>query len=179
MKQNLIVRKETKMKDNEIIKTLKCHIKRHCWDDCPNATGERQLLGRPCSQMIAEDALDLINRQKGEIERLKTAYETLKQEYDSMFSANRNLMAEVERLKKTIVDLNANLSESVNCFTRMETLYKIKCKELEVAKSEAYKEFAEMLKEKSDRGFWQEHSYVDVEDIDNTLKELTEKNDKE
>ena len=40
------------------------------------------------------------------------------------------------------------------------------------------KEFAEKLKEKADGGFWQEHCYVDVEDIDNLAKELT-KNDAE
>ncbi len=42
------------------------------------------------------------------------------------------------------------------------------------AKSEAVKEFAERLKEKADSGFWQEHCYVDVEDIDNLVKEMTE-----
>ena len=34
------------------------------------------------------------------------------------------------------------------------------------------KEFAERLKEKADRGFWQEHSYVDVDEIDNLVKEM-------
>lgn len=58
-----------------------------------------------------ENALDLINRQKAEIERLQKAGD-----------------------------------EAVSCFTRMESLYKIKCKELEVAKNEAVKEFAELIK---------------------------------
>lgn len=48
--------------------------------------------------------------------------------------------AEIERLQKTG-------EEAVSCFTRMESLYKIKCKELEVAKSEAYREFAEKITE--------------------------------
>ena len=34
------------------------------------------------------------------------------------------------------------------------------------------KEFTERLKEKADSGFWQERSYVDVEDIDNLVKEM-------
>ena len=42
--------------------------------------------------------------------------------------------AEIESLQKAG-------KEAVSCFTRMETLYKIKCKELEIAKSEAIKEF--------------------------------------
>ena len=54
--------------------------------------------------------------------------------------------AEIERLSKIVVDLNANLSELVHCFTRMETLYKIKCKELDVVKSEARKELAVKIK---------------------------------
>lgn len=41
-------------------------------------------------------------------------------------------------------------------------------------KAEAIKEFAERLKERADSGFWQEHSYVDVDDIDNLVKEMTE-----
>ena len=43
---------------------------------------------------------------------------------------------------------------------------------LKTAKAEAVKEFAERLKEQADRSFWQTHSYVDVEDIDNLLKEM-------
>lgn len=46
--------------------------------------------------------------------------------------------AEIERLKKS-------LEEAVSCFNRMESIYKIKCKELEIAKSEAIKEFAEEI----------------------------------
>lgn len=40
--------------------------------------------------------------------------------------------AEIERLQKS-------LEEAISCFNRMESLCKIKCKELEVAKSEAIK----------------------------------------
>lgn len=43
---------------------------------------------------------------------------------------------EIERLKKS-------LEEAVSCFNRMESLYKIKCKELEIIKSEAIKAFKE------------------------------------
>ena len=79
--------------------------------------------------------------------------------------------AEIERLQKTVVDLNANLSESINRFTRMETLYKIKCKELEITKSEAIKEFAERLK----NCFAISGDYLDIINIiDNILKEMTE-----
>lgn len=38
----------------------------------------------------------------------------------------------------------------------------------------AVNEFAEMLKAKADSGFWQEHSYVSTDDIDNLVKEMVE-----
>ena len=44
--------------------------------------------------------------------------------------------------------LHESGKKAVSCFTRMENLYKIKCKELEVAKSEAIKEFAEIFEHK-------------------------------
>lgn len=60
-----------KLTDKEIVKALECHIKRQCWNDCPNATEERQLLNKPCSQMIAENALDLINRLQEDKQNLE------------------------------------------------------------------------------------------------------------
>ena len=77
----------------------------------------------------------------------------------SMYSRQK---AEIERLTEAG-------KEAVSCFTRMETLYKIKCKELEVAKAEARKEFAERLIDIA-VGNW-EHK-VDVATIDNLLKEM-------
>ena len=87
------------MTDNEIIKALECCSQE---DKCPNCPYVRVggCISEDNINILLKDVLNLINRQKAEIERLKTAYETLKQEYDSMFSANRNLMAEVERLQK-------------------------------------------------------------------------------
>lgn len=58
---------------------------------------------------------------------LKEALDTIKEQ-----------KAEIERLNKSV-------KAAASCFTRMESLYKIKCKELEVAKSEAIKEFEEEL----------------------------------
>ena len=57
------------MTDNEIIKALECcwHEKECIGDECP--------LFKPindCAPLIAMEALDLINRQKAEIERLNT-----------------------------------------------------------------------------------------------------------
>ena len=94
------------MTDNEIIKALECCISSStslaCFN-CPMAKNhECNGSNTNVNKLVVENALDLIKRQKAEIERLKTAYETLKQEYDSMFSANRNLMAEIDRLKEIV-----------------------------------------------------------------------------
>ena len=56
------------------------------------------------------------------------------------------------------------------CSIRLDNLYKT----ADEIKSEAIKEFAERLKEKVSRGFWDELAYVDVDDIDNLVKEMTE-----
>ena len=87
-----------------------------------------------CVDMLAKNALDLINHQQAEIERL-------------------------EKIRKA----DNNLITSLN-----------KC--YETAKAEAYKEFAEKLKEKCYEDFQETDEmlspYVTDDDIDNLLKEM-------
>ncbi len=117
------------MTNNEIIKVLKCCVKGDCYR-CP-----RQ---KQCGETdLTELALDLINRQKAELDNLKR--DTIPKLEDSLKRANKyglevdreneKLKAEIERLKS----LEINVYETVN-----ELRNKIK--------SEAYKEFAERLK---------------------------------
>ena len=110
------------MTNNDIKKALECHIKRQCWNDCPNATEERQLLNRPCSQMIAEDALDLINRYEAEIERLEG-------DLIEERTRRKNAVAEIERLKGYVPPV----VQMVNAYDLLN------------ARNEAIKEFAERL----------------------------------
>lgn len=120
------------MPDNEIIKALEiCTISRfECDESCP-------LFGNCGLDVIAKYALDIINRQKDEIERLK----------HHCFG----IQNELEAYKDTF----------------------------NTATDEAIKEFAARLKEKADRGYWQEHFYVDIEEIDNLVKEMTESEGKD
>ena len=53
------------MTDKEIIKALECHTEMEC-GNCPYDKG----LVEPCIAPMVKDALDLINRQQAEIERL-------------------------------------------------------------------------------------------------------------
>ena len=81
------------------------------------------------------------------------------------------LLALIKRQKAEIERLQKSLEEAVSCFNRMESLYKIKCKELEIAKSEAIKEFAERLKENycfTDR--W--GKIIPISTVDNLVKEM-------
>lgn len=107
---------------------------------------------------------ELIKRQK---EKIK--------EFDEKLVIQRGLIdyqkAEIERLEKAG-------GEAVSCFIRMESLYKIKCNELEVAKSEAIKEFAERLKEKLQWDVEFDNKLVFESDIDNLVKEMMEVNEK-
>lgn len=113
--------------------------------------------------------LDLINRQKAKEKELQEKLVI----YKGMIDHQK---AEIERLQKAG-------EEAVSCFTRMESLYKIKCKELEVAKTEAIKEFAEKFKEKagsivtSCQGYeiYKTKQYqISAINFDNLVKEMTE-----
>ena len=129
------------MTDNEIIKALECLAGTEIMcKDCSFSRFESR--GFACKKNVSTAAIDLINRQKAEIERLTEAGK-----------------------------------EAVSCFTRMESFYKIKCKEIEIARAEAIKEFAEGLKKHFE-------TYTDDEEsnaiymrnlIDDLVEEMTEK----
>ena len=72
--------------------------------------------------------------------------------------------AEIEGLRRTNDNLNDIIGDLLDDWSSA----------IEKAKSEAIKEFAERLKEKATSTFYEEHKYVDTEDIDNLVKEMTE-----
>ena len=115
------------MTDNEIIKALECccGTAHDSCRDCPyDDTG--------CEDKLEKDALDLINRQKAEIAELQHKIKC----YNSTIF---ELEEHIEEQKEEIEELQKAGDEAVSCFTRMESLYKIKCKELEVAKNRSNK----------------------------------------
>lgn len=61
------------MTDKEIIKALECCTTEICWD-CPFEPKEQRKGTIGCCEENIKNALDLINRQKAEIERLKKGY---------------------------------------------------------------------------------------------------------
>ena len=108
------------MTDNEVIKALECCSTATCIsNNCPY----EKIHDIPtCTTKLTRDALDLINRQKAEIERLR-------------------------------YNLEAVLDERAD-------------------HSEAYKEFAERLKEKNRGKTSGCVGWVDFDDIDNLVKEM-------
>ena len=78
------------MTDNEIIKALECCYTYFDCDGCP--------FEEPCSglNVLTENTLDLINRQKAEIERLQKSNE-------EMFCTISKQDAEITQLQKRIV----------------------------------------------------------------------------
>lgn len=104
------------MTDGEIIKALECCERKNC-NTCPCFDEDIE-----CGELLIGHTINLINRQKSEIERLK---------------------------QKPLYDFYKEKSEAIN-------------------------EFAERLKEKAESGFWQERKYVETDDIDNLVKEMTE-----
>ena len=132
--------------DNEIKKALEQCETQKSCSDCPYF----EKIG--CKKHLYQNALDLINRLQAENKEWKTLVEVGELQY-------RKQKAEVEDLEKKLKK-------------------QIQSKRLvrKQAKAEAYKEFAERLKEKiiAEYNEYDEQEYprARIEDIDNLLKEL-------
>ena len=108
------------MVESDTIKALECHIKRQCWNDCPNATEERQLLNRPCSSMIAEDALDLINRKQ---------------------AVNELQAKQIVKLKIKVEQQKAEIEQWKEEANKYQTMWCEAVNDIQTAQAEAIKEF--------------------------------------
>jgi hypothetical protein len=118
------------MTENEIIKALECcnsTERGHCLNKCPYYNYSAN-----CTQSMINDALDFINRQKAEIERLRKAIKV------------QDIMIEQQDYK------------------------------LKQAKSEAIKEFAELVKMEFYKEFDELIPSIMADRIDNLVKEMTE-----
>ena len=139
------------MTDNEIIKALEC-CKSKC--DCSGCLLKKE---EYCVNVLKNLTLDLINRQKAEMEKNENIIRLADKAIETQ-------NAEIERLKAT-----------VDSFTDIGKLYS-------EIKAEAYKEFAERLKMRAINRYnefedYQAYPYATIEHIDNLLKELVGDND--
>ena len=85
------------MTDNEIIKALECCSKNPL--NCRECGYKGRCNRIDCYDYLKRDALDLINRQQAEIERLKGWQDLLKAEKHSLIKAEA-IKSIAERLKK-------------------------------------------------------------------------------
>ena len=157
-----------------------------------------------CEQITANAALDLIKPQKIEIERLRKEvnlvsiqFQDLQERYEEVQTENENLKVENQSLRSAANSLKMHYEEAQAEVKRLEKETKdkerayndefclrkewqTKCRELlkekQTVKSEAYKEFAEKLKEFMHNKFKDldeyEFEYITERDIDNFCKEI-------
>ena len=157
---------ENRISDDEIISSLEviattrtcseCKIRNCNWGDCN------------CSQITANAALDLINRQKAEIDSAKAKIEICAE-------VIKRQDAEIKRLKecpKCVYEYDGEVTEY--CIQgpcpNFKPVYVSADLSIKQIKNEAYKEFAERLKKEtlSDRGY----DILQQGTIDNLLKEM-------
>ena len=153
------------MTDNEIIKSLNESI-------CPNGISVYLVNKKSISTVLTlADIIDLINRLQAENERLKGIKTTdwlVKGISAEQLESEKiqALKGEIEWLEKE----NENLRDSVVKKKFKDELFEMTLGEY---KAEAYKEFAERLKEKTLYSVIDsEYNCVYVSEIDNLLKEL-------
>ena len=153
------------MTDNEIIKALECCTKTEFISDCAKC----EMFAFDCKDILIENAIDLINRQKAEVERLE----------DKIFVLENDL----EKAENLSDALGNDIDIKLNYIYDLE-------EKIETVESEAIKEFANRFaKELSefdmssvglpdyDRGY--KDCMTNIEDtIDNLVKEMTEEKEK-
>ena len=142
------------LSDNEIIKALECCSKiTFSCDGCPL----QHLKYSECYELVIRSTLDLINRQKAEIERLaednrewETQFRILDVECERLEKANEKQKAEIEKCEniirladKTIERQSSELETLQKTFEDMTEGAIIAIK---AAQNGAVKEFAERLK---------------------------------
>ena len=125
----------------------------------------------------------MTNKEKLELENLKVENQSLRTAANSLKMHYEEAQAEIERLKSCVKSedevreiAKRTIEPLVKEITREQIDIAVK-----YAKSESYKEFAERLKEKSEivhlfsvrTG---DRYMVDIDDIDNTLKEMVGEN---
>ena len=136
------------MNDNDIIRALEyiADTEDYELEDYPDVRAYNAV-------KVINLAINLINRQQAEIERLKLKLEVTQEAK--------------EQLEKDV------FNEEMNLDGLAEQLIK-------TAKSAARKEFAErLINEKSWQGMWEVSAHVDVDDIDNLLAEMEKENGNE
>ena len=155
------------MTDNEIIKALRCCAQPDpICKECPYYD---PYLKYPCADQLKWAALNLIDSQKAEIERLENSHAISKKETKRYVENYKRQKKEIEEYRNIIERATEGIREVKAMLPR----------ELAKERSEAVKEFAERLKEAirdvAKIEFQDGYYYlIGVPLIDNLVKEFTE-----
>lgn len=136
-----------KLTDEQIIRALECCcdiIGNRC-SECPKYSQNKE--NDFCQEDLHRDAIDLINRQKADIEKLKRI-----ERFATKTIEKQN--AEIERLKEEKTQLNKSLRFAIEDGLKL--------------KHEAIKEFWQRLKSQNTM----DRRIISVESGDNLLKEM-------
>lgn len=155
--------------DNKTIKALEyCANGNMCHSLCPYNKGGNDVFDiGECTTKLSEDALDLINRQKAEIEK---AWDLLKKKSDENIEIQMlcdKQKAEIESLRKAYKQCAWERDVFLEDFNRLDA---------NKITANAIKEFAERLEDKRIILAYGGREYIVVteDDINNLLKEMTE-----
>ena len=143
------------MTDKEIIKAFECCVSPGC-DNCPYDKYEQL---EPCHQILMKDALDLINRQKFQLDNYSHNVRNMSKDFIEQQRVIYRQQAEIERLQRLLQqEYKSTSSLTKKCY------------------KDGIKEFAERLKEFMHTKFKDldayEFEYVTENDIDNLVKEM-------
>ena len=157
------------MTDNEIIEALECcrgDYSTDC-DNCPNK--------KTCDEIdVVSSAIDLINRQKAEIERLEKEKQDIKDKYDCQQTVYYDLSNIIREKCKELNKYPIKTVVNNNCEIHSKTSKDYDNLMADI-KSEAIKEFAERLKKLKIKPEFPWDDYcVSEGNIDNLVKEMTE-----
>jgi predicted RNase H-like nuclease (RuvC/YqgF family) len=158
------------MTDNEIVKSLEiCTGKRLLEDcpECPNYESESR-----CKVRLSEVALDLINRQKAELQKVKAELKETTEKFNCQQYVYTDLSDIIREKNAEIEKLQSDNSSMQSTLAKMSM-------GVEQAKAEAIKEFAERLKEKQQTFISDEYAYkfIYLIEIDKLVKEMVGESD--
>lgn len=156
---------DKKLTDKEIIKALECLC--GGGDSCTECTYHRRYRFGECRKQVAKDVLDLIIRLQSENKRLGKEVNLVSIQFQDLQERYEEAQAEIESLKI----FRGYAEKRASDYKTMRDKYLN-------AKSKAYKEFAERLKEFMHNKFKAldeyEFEYITERDINNLVKEITE-----
>ena len=152
------------MIDNEIIKAMQCVIGNDV--SCSECEYQKALPFPSCRRMCAKNALDLINRQKTENERLKAENKSIRYCYEQAKSYNDTLAESCEKNCK-----HFNMTTRAEAIKAFAERLKSKVNDLEF-RTKAHRKTVP-VKFCDDNANWVMHECVPKE-IDKLVKEMTE-----